>query len=214
MQISGHRVGLFPAVGAQPTPGANEKSRPEAAFDRRGAPRRADSGLGVGLLGGAVAFFVSAFATLAAGAAAPAKLWPLTVSPSADSLAAAFSFTPLTRLMRSGQSLNAPCLRASTMRLERAGPTPRSASSSASVALLTSTAAQEAVATSMATMAKIFFSILRFPDVVVEGMRGIPLHATCAQRGFNGGFQAAVDCFSAKSELIRFAQSSSTRRGG
>src|SRR5215203_827958 len=77
------------------------KKPPEGGFrlaKRRGRTRGAQ-GLGSAFFAvpSAFSFLGSALATLVAGAAPP-KLWPLTVRPSVDSLAAAFSLTPLTRL--------------------------------------------------------------------------------------------------------------------
>src|SRR5439155_17412704 len=110
----------------------------------------ADAAAAVGVADAAVAVrltagFSSFFAAVAA-CALPLKAAPLTVSPSAENLAALLSPTPLTRSIMSFQSLNGAFLRSSRILVAIAGPMPLTASSSAWLALLTSTAAAKATA--------------------------------------------------------------------
>src|SRR5580765_2955441 len=109
------------------------------------------------------AYFFAAFAGAAALNAAP-----LTVSPSAENLVELPARTPLTRACRSAQSLNAPVLRASRILADIDGPMPLIDSSSARLALFTSTtakAAAEARASTAVTRVLTRFMVLS------EGLR-------------------------------------------
>ena len=74
---------------------------------------------------------------------APLKSLPLTVRPCVENLAALFSPMPLTRCIRSGQSLKLPLLRSFNILPDSEGPMPLRSSSSAALALFTSTAAKQ-----------------------------------------------------------------------
>jgi hypothetical protein len=112
----------------------------------------------------AAAPFVSVFivdfpSCFVAAARAPANVAPLTVRPSAENFAALPSPMPLTRTTMSFQSLNGAFLRSSSIFAEITGPMPLIDSSSACVALFTSTAANAAAASSDSSAARSFFSI-------------------------------------------------------
>ena len=127
-----------------------------------GAGEPADAGaMGAGALEGVDAMAALADAALAAAAAgaSPFRLAPFTVKPSLENLAAFLSPMPLTREMKSGQSLKLLFLRSSTILPDKLGPMPLTLSNSAALALFTSTAALATVAHTKAKTHKIFFNI-------------------------------------------------------
>src|ERR1035437_5220909 len=105
-------------------------------------------------------------AGLAAGAvAALLKAAPSTVRPWFENLAAFFWPMPLTRLMKSFQSLKFPFLRWSRILPDSAGPMPLMLSSSASVALFTSMPAKQTAAYNRARMSRNFLNMVQLPWV-------------------------------------------------
>ena len=89
----------------------------------------------------------------------PLKLLPLTVRPCAEYLTALFSPKPLTRFIKSGQSLKLLFLRSSKILPYSEGPIPLMPSKSAALALFTSTAAKLANANNMANRHTHFFNM-------------------------------------------------------